>query len=106
MTHYSIQLRCHRKDADHDDKLGQLEAQTKITANGDAYHDSQNVHNNSNKNLEEQITNNDKNQIYQHPDLQYIIIDMAPVTFIDSSGSNMLERVSHSMYILNMTNEY
>ena len=27
-------------------------------------------------------------------DLKYIIIDMAPVTFIDSSGSKMLERVS------------
>ena len=63
-----------------------------IIANA-ACQDNQNVPSSSNKNLEKQIASNDKNQIYQHPDLQYIIIDMAPVTFIDSSGSNMLEKV-------------
>ena len=45
---FTLQLRCCRQDSDHDNKLGQLESQTKIASNGDVHHDSQNVHNNSN----------------------------------------------------------
>ena len=40
------------------------------------------------------MTNSDQDQLSQCPHIQYIIIDMGPVTFIDSSGSKMLERVS------------
>ena len=81
-----LQLRCHKQYTDNHDKV----AQPTVIANTE-HQDNQNVQSNSNRNLEEQTISN---QIYGHPDLQFIIIDMAPVTFIDSSGSNMLERVS------------
>jgi len=89
-----LQLRCHKQYTDNHDKV----VQPTVIANAE-HQDNQNVQSNSNRNLEEPTTSNDKNQIYGHPDLQFIIIDMAPVTFIDFSGSNMLERVStHACY--------
>ena len=82
-------MRSYRQNTDsHTNKVCQLELQPTIVANGDVHNDNLN---NCNGNLEEQKTNDDKDQPYP---LQYIIIDMAPVTFIDSCGSKMLERVS------------
>ena len=85
-----IQLRSCRQNTEcHDNTTCQLESQSAFIANGNVHNDSSNIQSNSDKNLEEHKTNGDKDQ----PCLQYIIIDMAPVTFIDSCGSKMLERV-------------
>ena len=81
----NIDLECH------DNKVCQLESQSTTVANGDVHNDNLNIQSNCNGNLEKQKSDDDKNQ---PRDLQYIIIDMAPVTFIDSCGSKMLERVS------------
>ena len=72
------------------------ESQMTSTANGYVHDENTS---NSIKTSEEQTANDDKDQSCQCPDIQYIIIDMAPVTFIDSSGSKILERVS-MLYLL------
>ena len=59
-----------------------------------------NKQNNFSEILEELNINGNQDQSHWCPDLQYIIIDMAPVTFIDSCGSKMLERVSmHALFV-------
>ena len=87
-----IQLRsCTQHADDHDNESSRLESQP--TCNG-GVHDS-NLNEESNGKLQGQKSNGDlEDQPCWCPDLQYIIIDMAPVTFIDSCGSKMLERVS------------
>ena len=84
---------CRQNTECHDNTTCQLESQSAFIANGNVHNDSLNIQSNYDKNLEEQKTNGDKDQPCQYPDLQYIIIDMAPVTFIDSCGSKTLERV-------------
>ena len=71
--------------------MPQLESQPAIVTNGDACNGNLNIQSNCNGNLEEHKSDDNKDQPC---DLHYIIIDMAPVTFIDSCGSKMLERVS------------
>ena len=74
------------------------------TRNGDVHDDNLDIQSNGKS---ERF--NDQPQSCWCPDLQYIIIDMAPVAFIDSCGSKMLERVSiHiiSSYIYKTKNPY
>ena len=68
------------------------ESQPTCIANGYVQDDDLNIQSNSTKKSQEQTANDDKDQSHQCPDIQYII-DMAPVTFIDSCGSKMLDRV-------------
>ena len=94
LHYFNIQLRnCRQNTEYHDNKVCQLESQSAVIANGDVHNDNLNIQSNRNGNLEEQNPDEDKDQPCQYPDLQYIIIDMAPVAFIDSCGSKMLERV-------------
>ena len=79
-----------------------LEPQPTCIINEHARDDNPNMQSSSNKKSEKQTTSSDQNQLSQCPDIQYIIIDMAPVTFIDSSGSKILERVSMYMYITHL----
>ena len=74
--------------------MRELESQPTCIVNEHAHDDNPSIQSSSNKKLEEQMTNSDQDQLSQCPHIQYIIIDMGPVTFIDSSGSKMLERVS------------
>ena len=71
----------------------QLESQPTCIANGHAHGDNFNIQSSCSEISEEQIANGNQDQLSQCPDIQYIIIDMAPVTFIDSCGSKMLDRV-------------
>ena len=87
-------INCRQNPEDYDSKACQLKSQSTIIENGYVHDDNLNTQSNFNKNLEEQNTSDDKSQPSQYTDLQYIIIDMAPVTFIDSCGSKMLEKVS------------
>ena len=92
-----LQLSCCTQNADsYKNEVIHLESQPTCIVNGYVHDDDITIQTNSNKEAEEQTTNDDKDQSCQCPDIQYIIIDMAPVTFIDSSGSKMLERVSMS----------
>ena len=87
---------CMQNRENHQNKVTVLESQMTCIANGYVHDDNTN---NSNKKSEQQTANGDQDQC---PDIQYIIIDMAPVTFIDSSGSKMLERVSMSYLLVNL----
>ena len=91
-----MQLRnCGQSKDDCENKMSSLESQSAIIINGDMDINSQNKPlNNHDETLEEPKTKGSKDQQSSALDLKYIIIDMAPVTFIDSSGSKMLERVS------------
>ena len=70
-----------------------LESQPTCIVNGHARDDNINIQSSCSEMSEEQTSNGDQDQSCQCPDIQYIIIDMAAVTFIDSSGSKMLDRV-------------
>ena len=69
------------------------EPQPTCIVNGYVHDDDITIQSYSTKESEEQTANDDKDQLSQSPDIQYIIIDMAPVTFVDSSGSKVLDRV-------------
>ena len=112
---YITQLICCTKYTDHyENKVTQLESLPTCIVNKCVHDDHLNMSNgklegqnteNEVSQLEPQLTcipresekqkaNGDQDQSHWCPDLRCIIIDMAPVTFIDSSGSRMLERVS------------
>ena len=80
---------------ENDNNVCQLESQPAIVTNGDVCNGNLNIQGNCNGSLEKQKSDDNKDQL---SDLRYIIIDMAPVTFIDSCGSKMLERVSMYSY--------
>ena len=86
-----IQLNCcaHHKDS------GPSQLESQPTRNGDVCNNL-NIRSNSNGKLE---PSGDQTHPCWCPDLQFIIIDMAPVTFIDSCGSKVLERVSITITI-------
>ena len=91
-----MQLRnCGQNKYNCENKMSSLESQSTIIINGDVHINSQNKPlSNHDETLEEPKTKGSKDQQSSALELKYIIIDMAPVTFIDSSGSKMLERVS------------
>ena len=85
--------------------MSPLESQPTIIANGDLHNNSldkpQSNHMHD-ETLEEPKAKGGQDQQCMALDLKYIIIDMAPVTFIDSSGSKMLERVSIYKYTVEL----
>ena len=93
---YFVQLINYGKD--YESKSCQLEScsQPTMIANNDMHHNGSlnKPESSCDENLEGPKTNCGQDQECLSLDLKYIIIDMAPVTFIDSSGSKMLERVS------------
>ena len=72
----------------------EVESQPTSITSGYGEDENFSMEGNSNEVSDEQNINGNQDQSHWNPDLQFIIIDMAPVTFIDSSGSKMLERVN------------
>ena len=93
---FIIQLRnCGQNKDNCENRISSLESQPKIIANGDLHnHNLNKPQSNHDETLEEPKAKGGQDQQCSALDLKYIIIDMAPVTFIDTSGSQMLERVS------------
>ena len=89
-----MQTSCIEKTEEQGKTEFEVESQPTSITSGYGEDENFSTEGNSNKISEEQNASGNQDQSHWNADLQYIIIDMAPVTFIDSSGSKMLERVN------------